>query len=138
MASSSTLTEAQLISSEESRTNFMGYMPRGFVINDVEVTGSVVATPQYFLMWDAHSVQDITPESLVLLPLLQPRPDVVIIGTGPEYQTVSDDVITFLRKHNIQFELTNTENAIATFNVLNEEGRNVVGAILHMNEPTDQ
>eukprot|EP00798_Chlamydomonas_sp_ICE-L_P025986 gene25986-11675_t len=75
------------------------YFNTGFAVNNVQIPGSIVATSDMYLMWKPRRMEEVTPDSLVFLELLNPRPE---------------------------------RNATGYFNVLNDDGRVVVGALLAM------
>ncbi|KAG2485886.1 hypothetical protein HYH03_015468 [Edaphochlamys debaryana] len=111
-------------------TKFSGYYAGGFYINNVQVPGSVLATHDTFLLWRPRRIIDVTPESLVLLELIKPAPEVLVLGTGPSAQKLPLAVRDYLQKLDIRVEVLDSRNATGTFNVLNDEGRSVVGALL--------
>ena len=49
------------------------YSTQGFTLRGVRVMGSVALLPRGFFHWKVKRVEDITPESLVLFELTQPR-----------------------------------------------------------------
>ncbi|EGG19216.1 hypothetical protein DFA_02464 [Cavenderia fasciculata] len=112
-----------------------GYAEQGFSVNKVLVPGSIVATPTLLLLWDIHSAQDITLESLSILNIIDPQLEFVIIGTGKERKALDEQLIKDVQKRfGVNIETMATINAIGTYNILVEEGRQV-GAFLIPLEP---
>ncbi|XP_037092625.1 NADH dehydrogenase [ubiquinone] 1 alpha subcomplex assembly factor 3-like [Pollicipes pollicipes] len=103
----------------------------GFHLNTgVVVVGPMAVFPRTVLGWNVGSHTDITPASLSLFSIMEPRLDCLVIGTGDRGTTVSRDVIAFLRQKRIGFEILPTEQAAATFNFMNLERRCVAGAFI--------
>ena len=84
---------------------------------------------------------------MALFTILDPKIDVLIIGygdnssqTGKRTFPVDTSIIVKMRKKGINVELLTTENAIATYNYLVEEGRVVAAALIPPNHVrmTDQ
>ena len=104
------------------------YSPMGFVLNNgINVVGSVALFPRTALSWQVASVDDINEESLSLFYMLEPRLDMLVIGTGDRGTRLNLDIIKFLRSKRLNVEAVPTESACATFNYLNADGR-LVGA----------
>jgi hypothetical protein len=64
--------------------------------------------------------------------------DICIFGTGSRIERLSEDLRRNLMQAGIGVEVMDTVNALATFNVLNEEGRVVVGAFLPVDPLEEQ
>lgn len=109
---------------------FRSYNEQGFAIQGTICVGSVFIHDKLHAAWSPRKVKDITPESLAALELLEPKPDLVVIGTGKQIVSLSEDVERYLREIDVKVETGDTANAASTFNVLVEEGRCVAGALL--------
>jgi NADH dehydrogenase [ubiquinone] 1 alpha subcomplex assembly factor 3 len=57
-------------------------------------------------------------------------PEILVLGCGRRIQRVSKEVRDFLRSNGIKLEAIDSANAASTFNILNEEGRQVAAAML--------
>uniref|UniRef100_A0A9J8C9M9 NADH dehydrogenase [ubiquinone] 1 alpha subcomplex assembly factor 3 n=1 Tax=Cyprinus carpio carpio TaxID=630221 RepID=A0A9J8C9M9_CYPCA len=66
---------------------------------------------------------DITVESLSLFYLLEPRIEILVLGTGARTERLDPNVLDFLKKKGIAVEVQDTPNACATFNFLSSERR---------------
>jgi NADH dehydrogenase [ubiquinone] 1 alpha subcomplex assembly factor 3 len=67
-----------------------------------------------------------------------PWTDVVLIGTGATMQPIPAHIVAFLRQHQLPFEIASTVSAVSTFNVLCQEGRPVMAAVLNLNNKDDE
>ncbi len=107
------------------------YSSEGFRLNNrMKVFGPMAILPTSVLGWFVpNGIEDISAESLTLFSLLNPRPDVVVVGIGDSNARLSKKQIMELRGTGLNVEMLTTENAIATYNYLATEGR-VVGAAL--------
>lgn len=82
-------------------------------------------------------MKDITIETLPLIDLLKPIPNLVVIGSGKSIQKAPDTLRDALLSRNVAIEILDTANAVSTFNILNQEGRKVIGAMLPAGSCTD-
>ena len=120
------------------RTSVDSYNKHGFVVNGVLIQGAVILLPESTLLWNVSSMQEITPDSLVVLRLLLNKPELCIIGTGRRLQRTPKALDSTMKDLGVPFDAMDTVNALATFNVLNEEGRNVVGVFLPLDPVEEQ
>ncbi|KAI1337833.1 hypothetical protein F5Y15DRAFT_389329 [Xylariaceae sp. FL0016] len=80
---------------------------------------------------NAKGQWDVPPESLGLLSLLWPRPDLLVLGLGPEIRPISPELRRFISSLGMRVEIIDTRNAAAQFNLLaTERGVNDVAAAL--------
>lgn len=111
--------------------------------------GPIVVFPNVCLSWRVAKPVDITPESLRLFFMLQPRLDILVLGVGSSknIDLIRKNVTQAIHKERIGLELLPTvcyfkqqlwistrpfllpfqEDAIPTFNWLNSEYRSVAG-----------
>ena len=80
------------------------------------------------LDWNAGGFDDLTAEHFALLATLQP--EVVIFGSGARQRFVPAALLRSLIERRIGVECMDTGAAARTYNVLANEGRSVVGALL--------
>eukprot|EP00729_Bicosta_minor_P021277 gene21277-8641_t len=104
------------------------YSPAGFTVNDTRMQGAVALFPGLQLMWKVQVMEDITIESLELFVRMNPKIDVLVLGSGDRIEFVYD--IEYLKQYGITIEVQDTRRACATYNFLSEEGRRVAGALL--------
>ncbi|CAM6090432.1 unnamed protein product [Calypogeia fissa] len=106
------------------------YDETGFKANGVRHEGSMICLNKLILSWTPRSFAEITPESLSIFQLLRPAPEILVVGCGKRIERVSPEVRIFLKSNGIKVEAVDTRNAASTFNILNEEGRQVAVAML--------
>lgn len=84
------------------------------------------------LSWNIKDINDINEDSLCLFSILEPKLDIIILGIGDQINDLklTSRIFAFMQKHKINFEILATEQACATFNFLNAEGRCVAGAMI--------
>jgi NADH dehydrogenase [ubiquinone] 1 alpha subcomplex assembly factor 3 len=99
-------------------------------VGDVQVEGSIVCLGDLWLTWSARSLTDITLESLALLELTKPPPDLLVLGCGARIVPPPVALMAALRRRGVAIEALDTVNAVSTYNILNQEGRKVLGAML--------
>lgn len=113
------------------------YGDGGFRINDQRVDGAVLVMPH-----EAHPL-DLDADSLhaagdALDPLLayEPRPEMVLIGTGEKLIPPSTALRTALDQAKLGFDPMDTGAAARTYNVLVSEGRRVAALLLPVGSST--
>lgn len=107
------------------------YSQRGFKLNNgMRVLGPMAIFPKTVLGWDVGSSKDISPAALALFAILEPKPDILVIGVGDQGQGVPRETIQFLRMRKINMEILATDHACTTFNFLNVEGRRVAAVLI--------
>ncbi|XP_074168480.1 NADH dehydrogenase [ubiquinone] 1 alpha subcomplex assembly factor 3 isoform X2 [Rhinolophus sinicus] len=115
---------------DSSHTMYIdSYSSRGFVVNGNRVFGPCALLPHSVVQWNVGSHQDITEESFSLFWMLEPRIEIVVVGTGDRTERLQSQVLRAMRQRGIAVEVQDTPNACATFNFLCHEGR-VTGAAL--------
>jgi len=116
------------------------YAVDGFRLNDnTKILGPCIVFPTQVLLWNVDGPEDITEDSLALFTVLDPKIDVLLIGYGDTPKKgkkfpVDTSIIMKMRKKGVTCELLTTENAIATYNFLVEEGRVVAAALIPPNQ----
>lgn len=88
--------------------------------------------PRMILAWNVDSTADITEQSLRLFCVLEPKLDILVIGTGDEEVTLDmiKRIKTITQKYKLIVEVLKTEAAVTTFNFLNAESRVVAAALI--------
>jgi len=122
----------------ETKRNYIGaYSEMGFTLHDeTMVLGPIAVFPKTVLSWRVITPDDVTPESMLLFTILEPKLDIVVVGVGDKkyIRPVKERISPLFRKHSILLEVLETPDACATFNFLNNEGRYVAGALFPANE----
>ncbi|KAM4613302.1 NADH dehydrogenase [ubiquinone] 1 alpha subcomplex assembly factor 3 [Polymixia lowei] len=99
------------------------YSPRGFNIDGNKVLGPCAVLPPAILQWNVGSYEDITEESVSLFHMLEPRIEILVLGTGARSERINPKVLALLKSKGISVEVQDTPNACATFNFLTSERR---------------
>ncbi|KAI1182870.1 hypothetical protein F5B17DRAFT_418720 [Nemania serpens] len=80
---------------------------------------------------NAKGQWEIPNETLGLLSLLWPRPDLLILGQGPEIRPISPELRRYISSLGMRVEILDTRNAASQFNLLvTERGIDDVAAAL--------
>lgn len=84
------------------------------------------------LSWNVDNMHDINEESLRLVSLLEPKIDILIVGTGDAEVSpaFTKRILKFMKKYKINVEVLRTEAACSTFNFLNAESRMVAALLI--------
>lgn len=71
----------------------------------------MVIFPRSVLAWNVDTVEDITENSLRLFIAMEPKPELLIIGTGDEAVTreMQTRIFKILKPHKISFEILKTD-----------------------------
>jgi len=113
------------------KTMLGGCTRTGFLVNDTELKGSVLALPRSTLLWRASRFEDVSVESLALLPLIEPRIEILLIGSGETVRRPNEEIVAHYRSLGVVVEQMTTLSAIGQFNIMNSEDRLVAAALLH-------
>lgn len=98
-------------------------------INGEKITHSVVLSALgERLVWPCQHVEDLNASHFELL--LNLKPELVIFGSGLRQQFVHPSIYNILIKNHIGLETMSTAAACRTYNILAQEGRHVVAALL--------
>ncbi|XP_076012875.1 NADH dehydrogenase [ubiquinone] 1 alpha subcomplex assembly factor 3 [Genypterus blacodes] len=106
------------------------YSSRGFTIDENRVFGPCAVLPPAILQWKVGSFKDITEESISLFHLLEPRIEILVLGTGARVERLNPAVLALLKSKGIAVEVQDTPNACATFNFLTSERRLVAAGLI--------
>ncbi|KAF9165659.1 hypothetical protein DFQ26_009603 [Actinomortierella ambigua] len=68
--------------------------------------------------------------------LMDPRPEILVVGTGKAFAPLSPAVRSVVRGLGMHVDMMSTANAAATYNMLAEEGREVAAALLPLEPAT--
>ena len=107
------------------------FSTHGFRLNSgLFIIGPCAVLPRTIFYWDVPNHRGITPESLALFWLMEPKVDVLLIGAGDKGNTIPQETRSFLQKVKINHEVLSTPDAIGQFNFLNAENRNVACCLI--------
>lgn len=109
----------------------------GFTFNTgARVIGPTVVFPRYAICWNVASGKHINDASLSLFSILEPKPDLLIIGLDDKYDfSYLKNLREIVQKFGIITEIVSVHNACTIFNFVNEEGRYVVAALIPKKTP---
>ncbi|KAF9416413.1 hypothetical protein BGZ94_010228 [Podila epigama] len=82
--------------------------------------------------------EETAKEIFKIFELMNPRPEILIVGTGKTFAPLSPAVRSVIRGYGLQVDMMSTANAAATYNMLAEEGREVAAALLPLEPSTVQ
>lgn len=74
-----------------------GFTQRGFIVNEAELEGSVLLLPRSAFLWKPKTFEEVTPESLSLVPLLDPSIEILLIGSGDHQRRPSEALAAHFR-----------------------------------------
>ena len=98
------------------------------VVDREFTTSLILARDRAVEDWSADDITALTPRQLE--PILELKPDVVLLGSGARQQFPSQAVLAEFLKRGIGVEVMDNAAAARTWNVLASEHRNVVAAFI--------
>eukprot|EP00878_Enallax_costatus_P015955 GHUV01016728.1.p2 GENE.GHUV01016728.1~~GHUV01016728.1.p2 ORF type:complete len:136 (+),score=1.95 GHUV01016728.1:62-469(+) len=101
-------TLSNVIAPESGKTKLQGYLPHAFLVNNIQVDGAILCLPETWLMWDAKTFQDINPSNLAILDLIDPAPEVLVIGCGSQMKQINPGLKQHLTARGIAMEVLDT------------------------------
>ncbi|TVO77709.1 MAG: hypothetical protein FHK78_04965 [Sedimenticola selenatireducens] len=105
------------------------YTDESVMVNGVKFTRSLVIMAEQIIPdWKPESFEGLTEADFVSI--LEMRPDLVVLGTGPKQQFPMPALYQSLTNAGIGVEVMNTPAACRTYNILTSEGRKVIAALL--------
>ncbi|CAA7613835.1 Mth938-like domain-containing protein [Magnetospirillum sp. SS-4] len=105
-----------------------GYGDVGFTISGIRWEGSVLVFAERTLAWAPVTLDEVTEATLA--PVVEARPDLLLLGCGRAMAMVGRPLRTWLRAEGIKLEVMDTGAACRTFNVLLAEDRSVAAALI--------
>lgn len=72
-----------------------------------------------------NPLQSLDPRALEVLSLVDPKPEMLVVGGGARLSMLSPAARKYLISIGVNVELASTRHASSTFNTLMEEGRNI-------------
>lgn len=105
------------------------YTDESVVVNGVKFTRSLVIMAERIIAdWRPDSFEDLTETDFSSI--LEMRPDLVLLGTGPKQQFPMSALYQSLTNAGIGVEVMSTPAACRTYNILTSEGRRVIATLL--------
>ncbi|KAJ7406855.1 NADH dehydrogenase [ubiquinone] 1 alpha subcomplex assembly factor 3 [Willisornis vidua] len=102
-------TRVTVLEPESANIMFIeGYSNRGFTISGDLVVGPCAVLPRSILQWNVGSHRDISHESLSLFRLLEPRIEILVLGTGDRVERLPPAMLKQMRACGIAVEVQDT------------------------------
>jgi uncharacterized protein len=114
----------------KGRQTIRSYGNGGFKINESTFPGAVLVGMDSTVSIAASTIGDFTLDVLGPLLMQEPRPEILIVGSGKTMAAIPAEIRTALRAKGIMVESMDTGAACRTFNVLIGEDRRVCAALL--------
>ena len=100
----------------------------GYVeINNKIINSTCIVSPNYAGKWEINDFQTLSVEQIADLIAL--KPEIILLGTGTKHMLPNEPLLKTLVNTHIGFEIMNTTAACRTYNILMNEGRNVVAGL---------
>ncbi len=112
------------------RQLIQGYGSGGFRIANQRHEGSVLVFPERTLAWLAATIEAVTAETLAAIATAEPKPEILLIGTGARMHPVPAALRTHFRAIGVMVDTMDTGAACRTYNVLMAEDRRVAAALI--------
>ncbi|KAM7402129.1 hypothetical protein PAMP_017395 [Pampus punctatissimus] len=84
------------------------YSSQGFTIDGNKVFGPCAVLPPAILQWNVGSHKEITEESVSLFHMLEPRIEILVLGTGARLERINPSVLALLKSKGIAVEVQDT------------------------------
>lgn len=119
------------VSREQSEPNVVrAYEPGRIRIGGTWYDGHVIVSRDRIIdHWSVDGSQRVTLEQLE--PAIELGPEIILLGTGPERAMPDVELMNALARRAVGLEIMNTPAACRTFNVLLNEQRRVVAALIN-------
>lgn len=104
------------------------YKPGEIRIGTRTFSDNLIVMPNNYAIWSIADAEVLTSDEL--LPLLDFKPDIVVIGTGERQIFPAIEAYAPLLQSGIGVEIMDSAAAARTYNVLVAEGRHVLAALI--------
>jgi len=117
------------IDSENSTSNkIISYSDDSFTLKNKVIESNLVISKDHLIEnWSVNSFHDLALQHMDKIITWQP--EVILLGTGNESDYQNYELLSYLTSKNIGFEIMNTGAACRSYNLLIDEGRNVVACL---------
>ena len=114
---------------QSSLNTITGYGLGYIEVNSKAYSQAIIIQPEgEITTWPVNTFADLSLENLASLCAF--KPELIIIGTGKKQQFLKPELIKPLIFAKIGFEIMGSQAACRTYNILMNEGRQVLAAIL--------
>ena len=94
----------------------------------VFTTSVIINNKQDIASWGPRSLETLTDDDFT--PLIEQKPDVVLLGTGSHFHLLSAKILRPLHSQGIGVECMDTATACRSFVALSAESRHVIAALI--------
>ena len=116
------------LAANEGLQLFSGYGTGYVSINSARYEHAVVVTPRAVSPWPVDSFEALTAADFAFIAQL--KPEVVVLGTGARQRFPDARLLAALAATGVGVEVMDSRAACRTYNILAQEGRRVVLALL--------
>jgi uncharacterized protein len=106
------------------------YAPGRFRVSNIVHEGAVIVFPDRTIAWDVYSFADLNADHFAAVLAADPKPDVLLLGSGARMQLLPSALRKALREQGVVVDVMDSPAACRTYNVLLAEGRRVAAALL--------
>ena len=101
-------------------------------VNHKIINTTCLVSPNHASEWKVNDFQTLNSEHISSLIAL--NPEIILLGTGTQHLLPHASLLKTLVKTHIGFEIMTTAAACRTYNILMNEGRNVVAGLFIMEQ----
>ena len=113
----------------DNKNLITGYDSNWVEVNQERYHSSLIMTPnQLLLEWPVKSIKDIKENSFEAIESL--NVEIILLGTGNTQEHLEPRLIEYFSKKNIAIESMNNQSACRTYNILANEERKVLLALM--------
>jgi len=113
----------------DNKNLITGYDSNWVEVNQERYHSSLIMTPnQLLLEWPVKSIKDIKENSFEAIESL--NVEIILLGTGNIQEHFEPRLIEYFSKKNIAIESMNNQSACRTYNILANEERKVLLALM--------
>jgi len=119
----------ELSTHKEDKNKISSYSESSFTINEqVYSTSIIISASELIAPWSANIFNDLALQHIEQLISFQP--EIIIIGTGKQVNFLPEQLTSVALEKGIGMELMDSGAACRSYNLLLEEGRQVVAGLL--------
>jgi uncharacterized protein len=113
----------------DNKNLITGYDLNWVEVNQVRHQSSLIVTPdQLLLEWSVKTIKDINENSLEAIKSLDI--EIILLGTGNTQEHLEPRLLEYFSKKNIAIESMSNQSACRTYNILANEERKVLLALM--------
>ena len=114
---------------QSSQNTITGYGIGFLEVDQTPYSHALIVQPEgEVLAWPVEEIQDLSEDHFSMISAL--LPELVIVGTGKKQVFLNPKILQPLIKAKIGFEMMDSQAACRTYNILMNEGRHVLAAIM--------